>query len=472
MEALRKNNRRLSVLAFGFSFAYLMAFLFEGQVLYQVLERHNQSTDGYVFFAILAHFFGLFTGGFFIKSLAQAKKVMLLGLFATSILTLPFYFAPSGIWLVALSLAGYCAGVSVSAWGSFFKAFTPKDQRLKSSADVLILSNGLMILINVASRLLSVYVGLSLSLGMLLLGMMVTWLLPVEEKDTSPSKGTEKKVEVENLMRTLLLLCVFIVLVTINSGLMYQVINPAFGHHELLVSFYWAIPYIGALLFMRNLPPRFQRTRFLYGGMVMIMASFIFFMVLGRGVTDYLVINTFMLAACGIFDLFWWSILGEMLTYTKEPSKVFGMGLSANVFGVFLGGMLGVTITGLAISLAEVAVIALTVVCFTLILLPPVNRELSMLLKNHVYLSVYDNLSTVEKSHVIERTKTIEELTAREKEVLEEVLSGKSNKDIATTLFISESTVKTHVRNIFSKYDVSSRAELISTLLKNESAQK
>ncbi|NLZ92136.1 MAG: response regulator transcription factor, partial [Clostridiales bacterium] len=45
---------------------------------------------------------------------------------------------------------------------------------------------------------------------------------------------------------------------------------------------------------------------------------------------------------------------------------------------------------------------------------------------------------------------------------------GKSNREIAGALFISENTVKTHARNIFSKYDVASRAELISTLLKNQ----
>jgi hypothetical protein len=31
--------------------------------------------------------------------------------------------------------------------------------------------------------------------------------------------------------------------------------------------------------------------------------------------------------------------------------------------------------------------------------------------------------------------------------------------------------VKTHVRNIFSKYDVGSRAELISTILKNQTVE-
>jgi DNA-binding NarL/FixJ family response regulator len=49
-------------------------------------------------------------------------------------------------------------------------------------------------------------------------------------------------------------------------------------------------------------------------------------------------------------------------------------------------------------------------------------------------------------------------LSAREIEVLQLVASGRSNKDIATELFISENTVARHVSNIFAKLSVSSRA--------------
>ena len=192
-------------------------------------------------------------------------------------------------------------------------------------------------------------------------------------------------------------------------------------------------------------------------------------MLLGRTVPDYLVVNTLMLGGCGVFDLFWWSIIGEMLDYTENPVKVFGIGLSANVFGILSGGALGTAITSVQLSSAEVAVMALTVVCATLILLPSLNRQLVMLLKNHVYLTVYDGMSETQQIDIIRQTETLEELTVREKEVLQHILSGKSNREIAQALFISESTVKTHARNIFSKYDVGSRAELISTLLKNQS---
>ncbi|NLV55890.1 MAG: response regulator transcription factor [Acidimicrobiales bacterium] len=50
-------------------------------------------------------------------------------------------------------------------------------------------------------------------------------------------------------------------------------------------------------------------------------------------------------------------------------------------------------------------------------------------------------------------------LTAREVEVLRHIARGGSNRDVALALFISENTVKNHVRNILDKLKVHSRTE-------------
>ena len=50
-------------------------------------------------------------------------------------------------------------------------------------------------------------------------------------------------------------------------------------------------------------------------------------------------------------------------------------------------------------------------------------------------------------------------LTAREAEVLELVAGGGSNREIARRLFISEPTVKVHLRHIYEKLGVRNRAE-------------
>ncbi|HWO78304.1 MAG TPA: response regulator transcription factor [Bacillus sp. (in: firmicutes)] len=53
----------------------------------------------------------------------------------------------------------------------------------------------------------------------------------------------------------------------------------------------------------------------------------------------------------------------------------------------------------------------------------------------------------------------IDELTTREKEVLIEIAKGKSNKEIAASLYITEKTVKTHVSNILAKLELSDRTQ-------------
>ena len=54
-------------------------------------------------------------------------------------------------------------------------------------------------------------------------------------------------------------------------------------------------------------------------------------------------------------------------------------------------------------------------------------------------------------------------LSPREIDVLQRMAVGKSNKEIGAELFISEGTVKTHIKSIFSKLDVVSRTEAVAT---------
>ncbi|MEO8777931.1 MAG: response regulator transcription factor [Rhodanobacter sp.] len=55
-----------------------------------------------------------------------------------------------------------------------------------------------------------------------------------------------------------------------------------------------------------------------------------------------------------------------------------------------------------------------------------------------------------------------EALTSRELDVLKMLVRGKSNKEIATELFINETTVKSHLRSVFTKLHVLSRTEAIT----------
>ena len=57
-------------------------------------------------------------------------------------------------------------------------------------------------------------------------------------------------------------------------------------------------------------------------------------------------------------------------------------------------------------------------------------------------------------------------LSPRERDVLSELCNGKSYRMIATSLFISEDTVRSHIRNIYRKLEVNSKSEAVAKALK------
>ena len=67
----------------------------------------------------------------------------------------------------------------------------------------------------------------------------------------------------------------------------------------------------------------------------------------------------------------------------------------------------------------------------------------------------------LETEKAMNRLYTKHQISAREQEILNLIIRGKSNKEIEDTLFISLSTVKTHVYNIYKKMKVKNRVELL-----------
>jgi RNA polymerase sigma factor (sigma-70 family) len=67
--------------------------------------------------------------------------------------------------------------------------------------------------------------------------------------------------------------------------------------------------------------------------------------------------------------------------------------------------------------------------------------------------------------------KLLNDLTEREREILQLLAEGKRNDDIAKQLYISPQTVQTHVRNILGKLRVHSKLEAVSFAVKNGALQ-
>ncbi len=72
------------------------------------------------------------------------------------------------------------------------------------------------------------------------------------------------------------------------------------------------------------------------------------------------------------------------------------------------------------------------------------------------------NLSTQIRNPFIDKMSL---LSVRERQVLDEILQNKSLKEIAETLFIEVSTVKSHANKIYKVFGVKNKKELLSKLI-------
>jgi DNA-binding CsgD family transcriptional regulator len=65
------------------------------------------------------------------------------------------------------------------------------------------------------------------------------------------------------------------------------------------------------------------------------------------------------------------------------------------------------------------------------------------------------------------RSEVVSDLTRREYEVLQLMTKGATNREIATTIFLSEETVKSHVKRILQKFGVANRGQAVASYLES-----
>lgn len=456
---MRKESRRISVISFSLFSTWLIAFPYQGKVFYSLIAESRLDAEKMVLAGLICLVAGLSGCGFFVRSIRVAKLTMLVSSVFCLAGTCVFFFPPSALWVAMLPAILFAAAVLMASWGFYFKACTPKNERIKTAADVLVYSAVLMIPINLIAIYISARIGLFLTAAMLILSFFYTIHLP--DSDCSGKAPYVAENPMCMVKMPLAFLCLFIAVITIDSGLMFSVVNPAFESVAWLANWYWAVPYIAAIWLVKVFSPKINRTYILYIAISMIGLSFVAFAALDRGAVSYLVVNTLLLGACGVFDVFWWSILGEMLDLGRNPAKILGLGLAANVFGVLLGALIAAAAASFGISSNGMAMVALIVVCITFSLIPLLNSYLSRLLKNCAFFIALTELPEPAQKKTAEQLAEIAGLTRREIQVTAFLMKGYTYKLIADELDLSENTVKSHVSHIYNKLGVNNKSELL-----------
>lgn len=332
---MAEDNRKASILFFALFSGWLLAVPFQGQVFHARVAEFQGTMPGiYIYLILTGHFVGLISAGFIARTIHVARKMILISLFLCLAATFSLLLPYPQFWHPTIAIASVFAGLVIGGWGYYFQRFAPPGKRMQTAATIIITSNIIMILLNTIAINLSSTVGVWLSSGVLAASVYFCTTHKIRE-------GIHQEKHTMKLLRPMALLCIFVGFITINSGMMYQLVIPAFAHHTLLSSIYWAVPYIGALYILVRVPERVNKSYLMYIAVTMIGIAYILYFVLDRSALSYILIDSLLLSAFGVCDLFWWTILGEMLTYTNNPARIFGMGLSANVMGILIGVAMG-----------------------------------------------------------------------------------------------------------------------------------
>lgn len=443
----------LPIAAFIFFDAWLLSFAYEGQILYTLFDSYAMSPARFVPWAILAHAAGLLSCGFAVKTIAAARRCLFFASALCSAGSSVFFFPPTPLWPISLITVSFLAGFWNASWGFFYRACSLPGKRQSAVAAAITGSTTLMAGLNLVASHGYPRLGLALSLLFLLVSLLCTRRLPVLEQRVAGPRMA--------LGRPGVLLGLFIVTITISAGLMFQVVNPAFAHHTELTSWYWALPYITAVILVAALPPKVNRSHVLHASLAMIGFGFLAFMVLDRSAGSYLVVNTLLLGAFGITDLFWWGILGEMLEYRGNAARLLGAGLSINVAGVLLGELLSPLAVDSKLKNLP-TYLSFAAVFTAIVVLPILYEKLSQFIPARQDPPPV-GLQVPEASIIIAAG-----LTRRETEILQLLLKGYTYRLIERELFISTGTVKTHVQNIFRKLGVHNRTGLVEMLVKKQ----
>ncbi len=455
--ALRDWARAVS--AFALFDAWLLSFAYQGQVLDGLYARHGLSAAELAIWATALHALGLLLGGWLVRSAIASRRVMLLISAACLALSIPFLFAPSWLWSPVVLLAALAAGVWNASWGFYYRDVTERPQRVRFIAAAIAASTTLMIILNVIAVQASPGIALSLAMLALLASLPIVARWPIGVVASSAATRSADDGPSAETRKALRFLYLFILVLTVSSGLTFAEVNPAFAHHVVLTSWYWSVPYVVAVVVAALLPRRIGREYAPYTAVAMLGAGFLAFMLLDRSATSYLVVNTLILGALGVFDLFWWGALGKLFDHYANPARVLGGGLAVNVLGVLLGMLLAPWVDALGLPLSSAAV-GLLVVFLALTLLPLLHGRLAPVLQWGLASPPEDGVD----GSLATRIPTFALLTEREQEVVGLLLRGYTYQLVAKDLFISESTVKTHVQSVYAKLGVHSKTELIKLL--------
>lgn len=452
----RRKNNRFILISLSIVFGWVMSFPYEGPVLYGLAGENGLDGVRLNMLTVFSHFMGLFSGSFIAADKEQAKKYGAICIIITLVVSLFVTVIDPVLWVFIIPILAFFSGVFISNSAHLTSHYTEIANRSKFMADILIYGNILLIAADVLVNHVSSLFSFWFIECLMLIAFVV--LLKLEDRQEHSEEINHAQINYP-VIATYWMFFVFIFIITINAGIMFQIIYPYYQEFGTLTSIYTNIPYIMAVYLLSRII-KGNKFYYLYIGLALWGATFILFPLLKQTPATFVIVSTLMLFAAGIFDYFWWSIMGNNFSYVKNPALLLGLGLSANVLGVWTGGVIANRFVLFGATKHQISYLGLFVVMICMLLVFPLNSVLSRKIAGGDFLVTVNYIDNRVGDRL--RLEVEKRLSNREQDVFYLLIQNNTNVQIGQKLHLSLHTVKTHNRNIYKKTGVTNKKELIA----------
>lgn len=444
----------------GLLFGWLLAFPLNGPILYSltVFENIDHVFWGLVF--TCSHALSLLIMGLLLKSHKSWKKMMIVGNVATVILTITIKLLNFEFWPVVMAGLGWSSAIFVLGWSYPYTKGVTNGNRIRIMAGIIVMANLFYYGIKLGAMFLPVEFIFWISVSPLFLILFFSFQKNYYKINTE--KEDEKKHSFPYPLVALLSLVVFVLY--INGGLMYNVIAPEFKEYQKISLYIGDLIYIGTLLLMWFYGQKISRVFPVFMGASLTGLAFVTFGLLYGSFTGFLLTETFIQTSIALFDLFLWTILGDISGLYGRPFKIFGFTLAANLVGIFSGGLIGNAFLKLNNYRLLTSMLAFISIFISFVLIHFLNTRIEKDIIKKIKMSKEKDKYSLSESFR-GRVPGFMDLTPREQEITDLLLEGYLNREIAAKLNITDNTVKAHLRHIYFKIGVANKGELLSLVL-------
>ena len=504
----------------GLFFAWLLSFPLLGPSLYAFAESKGMDATGAGTTFALFHGLGLIGYGILgrrhLIDVSQRRSgkegmrltdnitgedaidILVMGLSCLVCLglTVAFVHVPYRVWSYLAPALGLVSGAFVITCASRIAVATTQHERGRAFALPMAIAN-IGLYIHTAFPIHpGWFFAMFLSSIWLLISLFTLYLYGNQFSSIpAGSKSAMKKPEYAQGLqpkRLFLSLAVLIAATSIIGGFAHQVILPSLTLPGDLDRFYDVLPYILMCFLGGWIADSFGRRPLAAYGFVFLGLSMPAISLL-RGTLGYLVSQTLIQSAYACIDVFLWVSLAD-LAPQDQVSSYYGLGLGLNACLIFAGMFIVERFLPIGeAGFSNISLVATMVLFFGVMGL--VRLEETLTHDEAVFRGIYTIKTDISKgkpaieppgafrslssttgllskarSHRVEAAidhyvlnlmASEYSLTRRELEVVVLLLKGMTNDEIRERLCISEGTLKTHIRHIFQKLDVSNRKELL-----------